>query len=97
MRWRVTLFEFELNVVRHVGTRAQAADMWSRLRLNHEDKTLIEEDIPVLRITPSNPQKREPGIIYMQVEDAKSDKGGVRQPGVYAKSTAPGAYDKNSQ
>lgn len=45
-----------------------------RLRTTRNDKAPIEHYIPVLCITPSNPQKEEVMFIYMHDDGAESDK-----------------------
>lgn len=45
MRWRLRLFEFGFDVLRHTGIKYQAADALSRLATIEENQAPIEDDL----------------------------------------------------
>lgn len=55
VRWRLRLSEFQFNVSHHAGTKHQAPDALLWLKTTGTDQMSIDDDTPVLCITPSNP------------------------------------------
>lgn len=58
-RWRLGLFELELDVVQGTGIKHQATYAFLQLRAPGEDEKQIKDFIPVLCITPSRPTKKK--------------------------------------
>lgn len=62
------------------------------------DKTTIEDDIPLLCITPSNPPEKEDArSMYVQEDQSESDERGVRLPKVYPLATETGGRYENDR
>lgn len=60
VRWRRRLSEFDFQVFQRTGIRHHAADIISRLSSIRMDESLLEEDVPVLTITDTKPEREKP-------------------------------------
>lgn len=50
-RWHLRLSEFELDIVHLSGIKHKAADVLSRSKVKIEDKTALDDEVPVLTIS----------------------------------------------
>lgn len=84
-------------MVHYTGSNHQAPDALSLQRRTGEDEKSIEDDIPVLCISPSDPQKEEARFSCMKDDDTKNDKQGVGLPEVYLLLTSTEGNDKKQR
>lgn len=87
------LSEIEFDLLTCTSNKHQACDALLRLKTTGTDRSPIDDDIPVLGITPSNlPEKEEARAGSMHGNGVIDHKEGVQLPAVYAIAalTAPG-------
>lgn len=53
-RWMRQLMKFDFKIVHTAGIKHHAADAFSRFPTNGSDRTVLEDDIPIMVVTPTN-------------------------------------------